>query len=100
LDLAKGNQRLGYTENLDDNQAPTEGEAQTEGEAPSERARNVMNAIDALPANHRDALLAKAGVSTESCRGMARRVSVTPQTICNWATKAAGSVRGQLGDKS
>jgi len=90
LDLAEKDQRLRFTDELSEIPAPAEGQSL------SERAMRVRHAIDALPTTHRDALMARVGISTESCRTVAKRNRVTPQTICNWARKAADSIRSEL----
>lgn len=50
-----------------------------------------------LTAIERDSLLALAGVSGESCRAVARRYGVSPQTVCNRATAAKRRLQEKWG---
>lgn len=67
----------------------------TEGsEAEQAELREIIQReIRRLPAKERDAILALARVSGESCRTVAKRYGKTPQTVCNWAASAAAKLR-------
>lgn len=43
----------------------------------------------ALPRRECDALVGAAHINDQSCRSVARRYGVSPQTACNWAKAAA-----------
>lgn len=44
--------------------------------------------LQSLPRRERDALVGLARVDNQSCRSVARRYGVSPQTACNWAKAA------------
>lgn len=49
-----------------------------------------------LPKREREAVTAYAGVSDESCRELAMRYGISPQTACNWAVAAIKKLRPKL----
>lgn len=67
--------------------------SEIEGE---ERRRLLWDALATLPPWERDALVGKAGLEGNSCRAVARRYGVCPQTACNWAAAAAKKLRPLL----
>lgn len=54
--------------------------------------------LSKLPDHERDAFLAWATFSGESCRKAAQRYQVSPQTVCNWAKHAGDQLRQALGE--
>jgi DNA-directed RNA polymerase specialized sigma24 family protein len=67
----------------------------TEAEA-TELRELVDRELRRLPKREREAVSAKAGLSGESCRTVARRYGTSPQTVCNWATAAIVKLRPKL----
>ncbi len=55
-------------------------------------ARELMR----LPQREREAITALAGLSTESCRSVARKHGVSAQTVSNWAKEAQRKLRPKL----
>jgi hypothetical protein len=56
----------------------------------------VERELRLLPSHVREAFEARAHLSEESCRAVARRHGVTPQTACNWAEEANIKLRPKL----
>ena len=54
------------------------------------------NSFSLLERREQDALAARAGISGESCREVAKRYGKCPQTVCNWASNAACKLRPRL----
>jgi DNA-directed RNA polymerase sigma subunit (sigma70/sigma32) len=63
-----------------------------------EIAKIVWDSFSRLERREQDALAARAGISGESCRDVAKRYGVCPQTVCNWASNAAYNLRPRLED--
>jgi RNA polymerase sigma factor (sigma-70 family) len=70
-------------------------EDQPEAEA-AELREFVNRELGRLPKHERDALRAYARESGESCRSVARRYGVSPQTASNWVTTARKKLRRRL----
>jgi len=64
----------------------------------AETEARINEELAKLPVRYRDAVFAAAKVSEESCRTVARRYGVSPQTVCNWAKHAADQLRPALED--
>jgi DNA-directed RNA polymerase specialized sigma24 family protein len=56
----------------------------------------VARELARLSPGEREAVSAWAGVSGESCRSVARRYGVSPQTVSNWAAAAIERIRPKL----
>ena len=56
----------------------------------------VAQQLERLPARQRDAVSAWTHLSGESCRSVAKRHGVSPQTVCNWAAAAIARLRPAL----
>ncbi len=61
-----------------------------------EISKLVWNSFSLLKRQEQDALAARAGISGESCRDVAKRYRKCPQTVCNWASNAACKLRPRL----
>lgn len=74
-----------------------------------DRPREAQNAVEIaelrecldqqlrrLPPRERDALEAKARLTEETCRSVARRYGASPQSACNWAACAIKKLRPKL----
>lgn len=56
----------------------------------------VARELGRLSQRKRDALSARARLSGESCRSVARRYGTSHQTVCNWAAAAINELRPRL----